>query len=99
MLRGEKVLVTGVTGQVALPVAKALTGDNEVWGTARFTNVEARADLEGAGVTCATADFVTGDFSSLPDDFTCVLDFAVMRANDWTGDLDGNVGGLGFLME
>ena len=50
-------------------------------------------------MTCATADFVAADFSAVPDDFTCVLHFAVMRANDWGADLDGNVAGLGYLME
>src|SRR5439155_10400373 len=99
MLEGEKVLVTGVTGQVALPVATALAPRNEVWGTSRFSDAPARERLEAAGVRCAPADFVSGDFSSLPDDFTCVLHFAVMRANDWEGDLDGNVGELAFLME
>ena len=37
-MRGSKILVTGPTGQVGLPVAMALAADNEVWGAARFTD-------------------------------------------------------------
>ena len=55
-MEGEKVLVVGCTGQVALPVARGLARDNEVWGIARFTNAAARDELEAAGVTCHTVD-------------------------------------------
>ena len=37
-LSGEKVLITGATGQVALPVALALAADNELWAIARFSD-------------------------------------------------------------
>ena len=40
-LSGEKILITGATGQVANPVAKALAVDNEVWAVARFGNARA----------------------------------------------------------
>jgi UDP-glucuronate 4-epimerase len=100
MMTGQKILVTGPTGQVAFPVAKAFAAaGNEVWGAARFTNASAREGLEAVGVKCAVVDFVEGDFAALPNDFDYVLDFAVMKANNWDADLDGNAGGLGFLME
>ncbi len=35
-LRGKSIVVTGVTGQVAEPVAMALAKENEVVGAARF---------------------------------------------------------------
>ena len=47
-MRGYKILITGPTGQVATPVAKALAADNEVWGIARFTDAVARDKLEKA---------------------------------------------------
>ncbi len=36
MLDGEKVLITGVTGKVAFPIARALAARNDVWGVARL---------------------------------------------------------------
>jgi UDP-glucuronate 4-epimerase len=41
-LRGAKIVVTGVTGQVAEPLACALARDNEVFGAARFNDAHAR---------------------------------------------------------
>ena len=36
MLRDERILLTGPTGQIGLPLADYLSRDNEVWGVARF---------------------------------------------------------------
>jgi UDP-glucuronate 4-epimerase len=98
MLQGEKVLVAGATGQVALPLALALAGDNEVWATARFSDPTARQTLESAGVTCVAVDLVDGDVGVLPSDFGYVLNFSVMKTNDWGRDLEGNAGGVAALM-
>jgi UDP-glucuronate 4-epimerase len=98
MLQGEKVLVAGATGQVALPLTLALGADNEVWAAARFSDQAARGSLESAGVTCVAVDLVDGDLSGLPDDFDYVLNFSVIKSNDWERDLDGNVGGVAALM-
>jgi UDP-glucuronate 4-epimerase len=35
-LDGAKILITGPTSQVALPIATALAETNDVWGIARF---------------------------------------------------------------
>src|SRR5204863_8564927 len=96
---GEKVLVVGCTGQVALPVAKALARDNDVWGIARFTNAVARDELEAAGVTCQTVDVAQPDLSAVPDDFSYVLNLSVARTGSWDGDLDTNVGAVLHVME
>jgi UDP-glucuronate 4-epimerase len=98
-MEGEQVLVVGCTGQVALPVAKALATDNEVWGIARFTNAAARDDLEAAGVTCHAVDVADPDLSGLPADFGYVLNFSVARTGSWNGDLDTNVGAVLHVME
>jgi UDP-glucuronate 4-epimerase len=98
-MHGEKVLVVGCTSQVALPVAKALAADNEVWGIARFNNLVARDELEAAAVRCHAVDVSNPDLSGLPEDFTYVLNFSVARTGSWPGDLDTNVGAVLYLME
>jgi nucleoside-diphosphate-sugar epimerase len=80
MISGEKILVTGVSGKVAEPLARFLATDNEVWGAARFSNPEKRRSLEAAGITTRAVDVGSGDFADLPTDFTYVLHFNWLRA-------------------
>jgi nucleoside-diphosphate-sugar epimerase len=96
---GEKILIVGVTGQVALPLAKSLAQDNEVWGIARFTNPKARASLEDSGVHCEVVDLVAPDLSALPQDFSYALNLSIAKSGRWTEDLDATAGSVGFLME
>jgi UDP-glucuronate 4-epimerase len=98
-LRGSTIVVTGVTGQVARPLAIALARDNEVYGAARFTDAAARAELEAAGVRCVPVDLGRGDVSGLPAAADYVLHFAVSKTNNWEADLAVNSGGLAYLME
>jgi UDP-glucuronate 4-epimerase len=98
-IRGKSIVVTGVTGQVAGPLAVALAQDNEVVGAARFKDPAARDRLEKAGVRCVPIDLVSGDVGGLPGDADYVLDFAVAKTNDWELDLQANSGGLAWLME
>jgi nucleoside-diphosphate-sugar epimerase len=98
-IEGATVVVTGVTGQVAAPVARALAAGNEVVGAARFRDEAARSGLEEAGVRCVPIDLVSGDVAGLPADADYVLNFAVAKSNDWDADLAANVGGLATLME
>jgi len=79
MLTGEKILVTGVTGNAPLPVAEFLAKENEVWGVARFSDAEKRAQVEKAGIRAHAMDLMNPDFSGLPDDFTYVLHWAYTR--------------------
>jgi UDP-glucuronate 4-epimerase len=99
VLDGRTIVVTGVTGQVAEPVAVALAGRNEVVGAARFNDEAARERLEAAGVRCVPVDLAAGDVGGLPADADVVLHFAVAKTNDWDVDLRANVGGLARLME
>src|SRR3954470_19724688 len=94
-----RYLVTGVTSDVARPVAEALAKEHEVIGAARFRDAAAREPLHAAGVKTARLDLVKGDLSDLPDDVDYVLHFAVVKSQKWGVDLDGNVGGLALLME
>jgi len=98
-LQESTIVVTGVTGQVARPLAVALARDNRVVGAARFNDAAARAELEAAGIECVPVDLVGGDLGALPEDADYVLNFAVAKTNDWERDLAANAGGLAYLME
>ncbi|HEV3131808.1 MAG TPA: NAD(P)-dependent oxidoreductase [Acidimicrobiales bacterium] len=98
-LQGKSIVVTGVTGQVAEPVARALARDNDVVGAARFKDESARLRLEAAGVRCVPIDLATGDVGGLPADADYVINFAVSKSNNWEFDLRANSGGLAWLME
>jgi len=95
---GARVLVTGVTGQVAGPVARSLAGEHEVWGAARFRDPTARAALEAAGVRPVTLDLESGDLDDLPTGIDYVCHFAVAKTNDFRRDLAANGEALGLLM-
>ena len=99
-LHDEKILITGLTGQVALPVALDLAPRNEVWGIARFSDPAKRERLEAGGVRCETVDLEAGDFSSLPTDFDLVLNFAVHKSPepDFDRDLRANAEAAGLLL-
>lgn len=98
MLRNKKIVITGATGSVALPIAVALAADNEVWAAARFTDPAARAQLEAAGVHCAVVDLASGDFSALPERVDHVLNFAVSKFGDFDEALTANAEAVGLLM-
>ena len=97
-MKGAKILVTGPTGQVADPVARAFAKDNEVWGIARFGDAEKRKSLESDGVKCVPLGLESGDFSSLPDDFDYVLNLAVVKTPNFAHDLRCNGESTGLLM-
>ncbi len=99
-LVNQKILVTGPTGQVALPLTKSLAKQNRVTGVARFSNPKLKAELEAAGVRCLSADLVAGDFKDVPDDFDYVLNLAVARSAkpDFESDLRSNAESAGLLL-
>lgn len=95
---GARVLVTGATGQVALPIAQALAAHNDVIAVARFTDVAKREQLEAAGVRCVAADLARGSLDDVPADVDYVCNFAVVKSNKWDVDLRGNAEAAGMLM-
>jgi len=97
-LRQKKILITGLTGQVAKPVALSLAKENDVWGIARFTNPAIKEELEAHGITCLKYDLAKSDVSGLPDDFDYVLNFAVSYESDFDIVISTIVEGLGLLM-
>jgi UDP-glucuronate 4-epimerase len=99
MLSAEKILITGATGKIAFPIARALAAKNEVWGAARLKNPADRKKLVDAGVTPITLDMSMADFSALPDDFTYVFHAAVdTGTGDWTQCLQTNAHNSGELL-
>jgi UDP-glucuronate 4-epimerase len=97
-LHDARILVTGVTGQVAMPVALGLAADNHVVGVARFKDAAARERLEAAGVECITVDLARGVFDDVPADVDYVCNFGVVKSNKWDVDLAGNAEAAGLLM-
>jgi len=95
-----KILVTGPTSSVGLPVSLALAARNEVTGIARFGNAGAREQLESAGVRCVTVDFATSDLAEVEDEYDYVCNFAIARGGDadWDRDLAANGEAVGLLM-
>lgn len=98
MLTGEKILITGLTGQVGEPIARALARENEVWGAARFSDPKVHDRLKGVGIRCIPVDLASGDFTALPDDFSYALHFAVTKTHKFDLDIAGNAEGVGLLM-
>ena len=99
MLEGEKVLITGVTGKIAFPIARALAAHNEVWGVARLRDPADREKLAAAGIAPVPLDVAAGDFSSLPDDFGYVFHAAVDPGEgDWQRCLRTNAHHSGELL-
>lgn len=99
MLDAEKILITGATGKIAFPIARALARNNEVWGAARLRDPADRDRLVAANVTPVPLDMSEGDFSALPDDFTYVFHAAVdPGADDWLRCVDTNAQKSGDLL-
>ncbi len=98
-ISGAKVLITGVTSEVAKPVALALAKENEVYGAARWRDAATREPFESAGVKPVFLDVVKGQLEDLPEKVDYVAHFAVVKSGKWSVDLDGNVHGLALLME
>jgi nucleoside-diphosphate-sugar epimerase len=99
MLADEKILITGATGKIAFPIARALAARNDVWGAARLRDPADRNRLAEAGVRPLPLDLATADLSTLPDDFTYVFHAAVdSGTDDWTRCVTTNAHNSGELL-
>ena len=98
-LAGRKILVTGPTGQVALPVVEHYAKIADVHALARFSNTEDRDRIEALGATVIAADLADANaINAIPDDFDYVLNFAVVKSGNFDYDLAANGEGVGNLM-
>ncbi len=97
-MNGAKILITGATSQVGLPVARELAKANEVYGLGRLRREQERKQLEDVGVRPLPADLVSDDFAKLPPKLDYVLNFAVVKTGNFDHDLAANSEGVGRLM-
>ena len=98
-LINKKILITGATGQVALPVVAALAKHNDVFAMARFSNPGDEEKVLQLGAKSLKADLATDDLSTIiPQDIDYVLNFAVVKTGDFDYDLAANAEGVGRLL-
>lgn len=99
MLDGQKILITGATGKIALPIARALAKRNEVWGAARFSKAGDRDKLAAAGVIPLQLDMSNASLAGVPDDYAYVFHAAVdPGAGDWRRCVQTNADHSGKLL-
>jgi UDP-glucuronate 4-epimerase len=99
VLYGEKILITGATGKIAFPIARALAPRNEVHGAARLRTAEKREQLLRAGIKPLPLDLSQSDFRDLPTDFTYVFHSAVDPGQgDWSKCVKTNAHNSGDLL-
>ncbi|HCS28232.1 MAG TPA: oxidoreductase, partial [Spongiibacteraceae bacterium] len=92
-------LITGPTGQVALPVVEALSAIADVTALARFSDDSSRQMIESMGVKTVKADLADkATLANCPTDFDYVINFAVVKSGDFDYDLKANAEGVGNLM-
>src|SRR5204863_110086 len=72
-LTDKRILVTGVTGMVAGPMAARLAGDNTVFGAARFADPAQRDTHEAAGITTIRVDLEHGELDEVPNDLDDIV--------------------------
>ena len=99
-LNNEKILFTGLTGQIGFPLALHLARENEVWGIDIFRDEDKKKQLEQAGVKTRTMDLARPDYRNLPDDFSYLIHFAVYQEGglDFDEAFRVNAEGTGLLM-
>ena len=99
-LTGQRILVTGVTGQVAGPLARNLVAaGNTVYGTSRFADPESRAKVKADGVIPVAIDLETADLDEVPDGLDYVIHMAVSKEKEFDRALAANAEGAAFLVE
>ena len=98
-MEGEKILITGVTGKIAFPIARKLASTNEVWGVARLADASQIERLAAIGVRPVALDVSAGDVGSLPGDFTYVFHAAVAAGEgSWAETVETNAQASGALL-
>src|SRR4051812_38178499 len=97
-MQDKTILVTGSTGQGALPVAHLPAEPTLVLAPPRFRDVAAGHRSDAAGVTCVTSNLAAGDLTGVPTDVDHVVNLAVAKSGRWDLDLRINAEAPGLLM-
>ncbi|MFM8945399.1 MAG: NAD-dependent epimerase/dehydratase family protein [Actinomycetota bacterium] len=99
-IKGKKILVTGVTGWVAGPLATSLAAQgNTVYGAARFRDPSQREPWHAQGVQTVSIDLEKDRLDEVPADLDIVLHFAVAKSNNFEEAFASNAHGSANLME
>ena len=96
-----RVLVTGATGRVGFPLARALAERHEVYGLARCRREGDRARLAAAGINPLVGDVASLDFRELPGAITHVFHAAAFLGREpggWTRFFETNAQASGRLL-
>jgi UDP-glucuronate 4-epimerase len=100
-LSGQKILLTGATGQLAYSIGANLAHRNTVHAVARFGGAGSRERLADAGLECIRFDYVHDDLSDLDDDYDYILHLATTQSpgdDDFERALEVNAVATGRLM-
>ncbi|MBW2423700.1 MAG: NAD(P)-dependent oxidoreductase [Deltaproteobacteria bacterium] len=100
-LEGEKILLTGATGQLAYSIARKLARENTVHAIARFSAEGSRDRLEALGLDCIPFDYVEDDLDRLDRDYDYLLHFATTQIpgdEDFERAIEVNAVATGRLM-
>lgn len=98
LLQGKKILVTGPTSQVALPLLQQLCPAAEVHALARFSRQKDADRIKALGAHIIRKDLAADRLDDIPDDFDYVLHFAVVKSGNFDYDLRANAIGSGRLL-
>jgi nucleoside-diphosphate-sugar epimerase len=101
VLYNEKIVLTGVSGQIAFPLARALAQHNEVVGVARFSDEKDIERVKEIGVTPIACDLSSGHLDDIPTDATVLLHLAAYQGAglDYDHAIAHNAEATGFIME
>jgi nucleoside-diphosphate-sugar epimerase len=98
-LKGKKVLITGVTGQVARPLVQAYAKIADVYAMARYGKDADRKEMESYGAKAVAADLAKPEtLAAIPGDLDYVINCAVVKTGHFEHDLQANAEGVGHLI-